>query len=44
MSESAQFVNFVIVKNKLMSVFNAYLFFTIHGYFDSVMTKFMINN
>jgi len=34
---------FVIVKNKLMSVFNAIASW-IHSYFDNVMTKFMINN
>ena len=42
---------FVIVKNKLMSVFNeSVLLLTItfaswiHSYFDNVMMKFMINN
>ena len=44
---------FVIVKNKLMSVFNASVLslimnfvitLRIHSYFDNVMTKFMINN
>ena len=39
---------FVIVKNKLMSVFNASVLLLIaswiHSYFDNVMTKFMINN
>jgi len=42
---------FVIVKNKLMSVFNAPVLLltvnfviTLHRYFDNVMTKFMIND
>ena len=40
---------FVIVKNKLMSVFHASVLlltmnFAIRSYFDNVMTKFMINN
>ena len=42
---------FVIVKNKLMSVFNASVLLLtmnfaswVHSYFDNVMTKFMINN
>ena len=36
---------FVIVKNKLMSVFNeSVLLLIINSYFDNVMTKFMINN
>ena len=40
----------VIVKNKLMSVFNASVLFCsaiaswIHSYFDNVMTKFLIKN
>ena len=34
---------FVIVKNKLMSVFYASVL-VIYSYFDNVMTKFMINN
>ena len=37
---------FVIVKNKLMSVFNASVLLLITNFvhFDNVMTKFMINN
>jgi len=38
---------FVIVNNKLMSVFNASVLLLttqIHSYFDNVMTKFMMNN